>query len=61
MHSLTWLDTILFYFLGIWNSELERMNKNKEGGPISNADSFIIVLLYAYILSFTMETNKGFS
>jgi hypothetical protein len=44
MSSLTWLDTILFYFLDIWNSELERMSKNKEGESYSSADSFIIVL-----------------
>jgi hypothetical protein len=41
---LTWLNTILFYFLDIWNSELERMSKNKEGESYSSADSFIIVL-----------------
>jgi hypothetical protein len=57
MSSLTWLDTILFYFLDIWNSDLERMSKNKESESYSSADSFIIVLAI-YVHTFIYHRDK---
>ena len=46
--SLVRRGEILFSydFLNIWDSELERMNKNKKGKPFEFPDSFILAIGY---------------
>ena len=47
-------------FLDIWDSELERKNKNKKGKPFTFPDSFILVIGYVriYIFSSALSSNR---
>jgi hypothetical protein len=50
-----------FDVIGNWDTELKEMNKDKVGlGALSLSSTFLLLLGYAKVISFTIQTNRGY-
>jgi hypothetical protein len=50
-----------FDVIGNWDTELKEMNKDKVGlGALSLSSTFLLLLGYTKVISFTIQTNRGY-
>ncbi len=52
-------ETLLgFDVINNWDTELKEMNKDKVGEPFHYHDTFLLLLGYVKVISFTIQANR---
>jgi len=49
-----------FDVINNWNTELKEMNKDKIGEPFHYPNTFLLLLGYAKVISFAIQTNRRY-
>jgi hypothetical protein len=54
-------EILIGFVIDSWSTELKEMNKDKVGlGALSLSSTFLLLLGYAKVISFTIQTNRWY-